>query len=172
MTTLPPTHRLRLRRGFSLLESAIATLLAGVLMVGALRVVGASLHRQRRAGEDVTAQLLADELVAEILGKRYRDAQFPDHFGPETGEVSRSAFDDVDDYHGFQESPPRRTDGTTIDELTGWSRSVEVVWIAPLTLDPAADDQGASASRSPSRCRRRDDGSPRRRVAIRAEVPE
>ena len=53
--------------------------------------------------------------------------------GIDTGETTndRSDFDDVDDYDGWEKSPPRRKDGTKWKELTGWTRLVSVVRVEP-----------------------------------------
>ena len=54
--------------------------------------------------------MLAQQLMAEIQQQPYKDQTVLGLlFGPELGEstADRSAFDDVDDYDGFVEQPPR-----------------------------------------------------------------
>ena len=49
-------------------------------------------------------------------------------FGPDSGESSwhrRSVFDDVDDYNGWNESPPQYRDGTTIPDRDDWRHRVD-----------------------------------------------
>ena len=65
-------------------------------------------------------------------------------FGPELSEMggSRGAFDDVDDYHGWNASPPESRDGTEIPDRDGWQRSVAVDYVKSSDLTtPAAGDQ-------------------------------
>ena len=121
----------RRRAGFSLLEMVLSSVLVGVLLVAAMRSVGASAFAQYRAAEQVTAQFLADGLLAEILAKDYREPGTNSGFGLETGEstASKAAYDDVDDYHNWSESPPQLADGTPMPDLGGWRRRVEVVWV-------------------------------------------
>jgi hypothetical protein len=108
----------------------LSSLLVGVLLVAAMRSVGASAFAQYRAAEQVTAQFLADGLLAEILVKDYREPGTTSGFGLETGEssASKANYDDVDDYNNWSESPPQFADGTTMPNLDGWRRRVEVVW--------------------------------------------
>ena len=40
----------------------------------------------------------------------------------------------TDDYDGWSASPPQQKDGTVLSELTGWGRSVEVLWMDPWDL--------------------------------------
>ncbi len=123
--------------GFSLLEAVISTVLVGVLLVAALRTVGASVFTQYRASERATAQMLADGLMVEILGKNYKAPGSASSFGRESGEssTSKASYDDVDDYQGWSESPPQRPDGTAMPDLAGWQRSVAVDWVDPLDLN-------------------------------------
>ena len=136
----------RRRAGFSLLETVLSSLLVGVLLVAAMRSVGASAFAQYRAAEQVTAQFLADGLLAEILAKDYREPGTTVGFGLETGESSSSKanYDDVDDYHNWSESPPQFADGSPMPGLDGWKRKVSVLWV--VASDPtqqAFSDTGA-----------------------------
>jgi hypothetical protein len=40
----------------------------------------------------------------------------------------------VDDFNGWSESPPKDRDGTAMSELSGWTRSVAVVWVSSANL--------------------------------------
>jgi MSHA pilin protein MshD len=83
--------------------------------------------------------MLADGLIWEIMTKDYQDPSLPTLvLGPELGETSRSQYDDVDDYNGLVESPPQNKDGTTIPNLTNWTRSVLVEWVDPNNVTGAA----------------------------------
>jgi hypothetical protein len=67
------------------------------------------------------------DLLAEIQNQTYADPNQTPGLGKESGETTRSQFDDVDDYDGWTESPPKNRAGTDLAGFTGWSRSVTVV---------------------------------------------
>jgi type II secretory pathway pseudopilin PulG len=134
------------RRAFTLVEAAISTVIVAVMLVAALTTVGASKTTQHRAAILARGRLLAEALMAEILQQSYREPVDTAAFGRETGELatSRSAYDDVDDYHGWSASPPAAKDGTTLENTTGWKRTVTVEYVN--ALDPsqtAAAETGA-----------------------------
>ena len=132
------------RRGLSLLEVLISTLVVGVLLVAALRTA-ASAAKASLSNADVAVGLsLAGELMSEIVPAEYLEPDETPTFGPESSEMggSRAAFDDVDDYHGWNASPPESRDGTEIPDRDGWQRSVAVEYVKSSDLTtPAAGDQ-------------------------------
>ncbi len=122
---------LRFRSGLSLLEAVVSTVLVGVLLIAALRTVGASVFMQCQSAERAAGQMLADGLMAEILAKCYKSPGASPIFGRESGEssASKANYNDVDDYQGWSESPPQFADGSTMPDLADWQRSVGVDWI-------------------------------------------
>jgi hypothetical protein len=67
-------------------------------------------------------------------------------FGRESGESAsaRSTYDDVDDYNGWNQSPPRYRDGTIIPDRTNWRHRVTITRVVPTNLtQTSATDQGA-----------------------------
>ena len=62
--------RRRSQRGFSLIETVISSFFVGVLLVAALRTVDASVQTQQQMARGVTATMLADSLMSEILAKK------------------------------------------------------------------------------------------------------
>lgn len=133
---------LRFQSGFSLVEVAISVMLVGLLMVAALNSMGASRRREGDTVDRLQGQQLASALINEILLQAYQDPQTSGApiFGLEPGESTgnRSLFDDVDDYNGWTSSPPKDRSGSAISGLTGWTRSVAVSWIDPVTLSSTA----------------------------------
>ena len=134
-----------LMRGLSLIEVTISIVVVGVMMTAALSTLSSvSLTRYVDANSQV-ARVLADELMAEILSKEYEDPDLaPGSFGITEGEAAtgdRSLFDDVDDYDGWSASPPETSQGVDIPDRSGWTRSVEVVYVSPLcpTYESGAD---------------------------------
>lgn len=137
-------QRARRRQGLSLLEVVISTFLVGMMVIGAMRCLGGSIRARMATANSVYARQLAQQLMTEIVNEDYEDAASPT-FGPEPGEAigNRSLFDDVDDYHSWIHSPPRRRNGGPIPGSGGWQREVTVELVDP--TDPGTDsgvDQG------------------------------
>ena len=140
-------HRYRralapIRPGFALVESVVSVLLVGLLLVAALKSVGASKRREADTVSRLLGQQLAGALMNEILLQAYREPETGGApvFGSEPGESTghRTLFDDVDDYVGWTSSPPKDRSGADIPGLTGWTHSVSVIWADPTTLGSTA----------------------------------
>ena len=121
----------RCRRAASLVEVAMASLLVGVLLIGALNSVGAKLRHQSKLADRQQAHRLAEQLLAEVLEHRYADPDETPVFGTETSETggTRSPYDDVDDFDGWDQTPPVDRDGVTLPNSTGWRRTVDVAYV-------------------------------------------
>lgn len=136
------------RRGLSLTEVVISTMLVGVVLVGALEGVGGVIRSRTSISDRERADHLAHQLLTEVLAKDYKDDQWYEQFGPEYDEWSTSAgqrtnWDDVDDYHGWSGSPPCSANGASQSGFPQWTRSVAVQFVEP--SNPAVtsiDDEG------------------------------
>ncbi|MFG0261812.1 MAG: PKD domain-containing protein [Novipirellula sp. JB048] len=130
------------RRGFGLLDSVLAVMLVGILMVGALQSIGASKRREAATLDRLLGQQLAGAMMNEILLQAYSEPESDEEtlFGMEPDESTgdRSRFDDVDDYHGWTSTPPQSRSGMPIAGFEDWTRSVEVSWADPETLAATA----------------------------------
>lgn len=119
------------RRGLSLAEVAVCTLLVGVLMVASLSTVESSLHTWRAASGSSDGSALAKQLLDEIMLLTYaEDVGTGNNYGPEAGETTspatRSRFDDLDDFDDWTASPPQDAAGNPLSGYAGWTRSVVV----------------------------------------------
>ena len=143
MKRLPnPIH---VHHAYSLVEVVIAAGIVSVLAVGALNGLGGVFRTYAITDEQSRVSMLATDLMHEILQSAYEDPNGDAVFGIETGENSslRSTFDDIDDYHEWNASPPVDRNGNAYTGYSGWQRSVEVVWA--VVTDPktdAADESG------------------------------
>ncbi len=120
-------------RGFTMVETAVSTLLVGLLLVGALRTAGSSMLAQNQSMRRAQAAALADSLMTDILGKSYMEpGATASAITRESGESSTSkvSYDDVDDFNQWQEQPPQAADGTALSNLSGWKRKVLVSWVS------------------------------------------
>jgi prepilin-type N-terminal cleavage/methylation domain-containing protein len=120
------------RRGLSLIEVVASTVIVSMMAVATLNGLGAATKSAEGIGNRAIALGLADELMSEILQQPYSDPDGSNTFGHETGEATspRSAFDDVDDYNGWNVSPPQYRDGTAIPNRTGWTQQVQVTRVS------------------------------------------
>lgn len=131
------------RRGISIAEVVISTLLVSLVVVSALQCVSGIMQARMETAYRLQGFQLAQDMLAEILVREYIDDGSLPAFGPELWEWAvlygnRSRYDDVDDYHNWNESPPQDRNGTTLSNLTGWRREVRVHWVYPASPSSAA----------------------------------
>ncbi|MEQ8770659.1 MAG: hypothetical protein RIB60_09130 [Phycisphaerales bacterium] len=130
------------RRGLTMVEAVISTLLVAGLMVAAMDAVGASVVTREKIVQETRGQQLADSMLQAISNFAYTD---PDggldlgvikiESGEETG-AGWGRFDDVDDFDGWSASPPQARDGSALPGYSKrWTRSVEVALVRRDSLD-------------------------------------
>lgn len=134
------------RRGFTLMESVIASGVLALLVVAGLNASGALGAARRDLGDRALAAGLAADLMSEIASMPYEDPTNAEgKLGQEVGEpLSRDAFDDVDDYAGLMESPPLDASGIALTTEAGWEQSVGVRFASSDggSISEASDDLG------------------------------
>ncbi len=137
---------MRHRRGLTLVEVAISTLLVGLVMVASLKSVGAVTRTWQVTAEQNKGPRLAHQLLTEIMQAPYEDPEDPSgNLGLETGEsgLTRADFDDVDDYKNWNANDAENKDGTLQTDWTGWKRQAKITYVNPDTLANAgATDTG------------------------------
>ncbi len=146
MNNEQPKHR----GGMSLIEVVASTMIVGMMAVATLNALGAATKSSNSIGNRAIALGLADELMSEIMQQPYSDPDGSNTFGHESGEATspRSAFDDVDDYNGWNVSPPQYRDGTVIPNRTGWTQHVVVTLVSPTNpTQVVGTDQGVKRIR-------------------------
>ncbi|MEO1497378.1 MAG: hypothetical protein AAFV43_09530 [Planctomycetota bacterium] len=139
------------RRGATLVEVAISTVLVGFVLVTAMETLSIGVRSGREGSDAVDGATLAEQLMAEILAQPYEDPDgAPAGLGIESDEpdppADRLAFDDVDDYDGLMNVPPVTPDGAPITSATGWKRQARVHYVEAIMVGAAisnvSDDQG------------------------------
>lgn len=131
----------RARSGFSLIESMLALVLASGAMVAALGVIGAAARSEAYAQRRAIGQTLVSELLLEACAMSFEQPGWVGSFGvsgAEVGTSARSVFNDVDDFNGWTESPPKDRDGTARTDLAGWRRTVLVERVSLANHDGGA----------------------------------
>ncbi len=121
--------------GFTLVELLVLIVLVSIAMAGIMTVWQ---HSQRHAADPLHANRavkLGQAVLEEILAKRFDEnsgqggvprcgstdpgaQSCSTTFGPDAGETSRALYDDVDDYHGLDLTPPTDINGAA---LTGYA---------------------------------------------------
>ena len=137
-------------QGLTLIEVIASTMIVGLMAVATLNGLAAATKSANSIGNRAVAAGLADELMSEIMMQSYSDPDGAAVFGRESGESAspRSAFDDIDDYNGWNVSPPQYRDGTTIPDRTNWRQRVTVTRVVPATPSvSSATEQGAKQIR-------------------------
>lgn len=122
----------------TLIEVAVSTVIVGVMMTAALSAVAASAKERVAMANAATAQALGEALMSEIDAVPCGSGTI----AVSLGASDRTAFDDVGDYSGLSDSPPKERDGTLISGVTGFSRSVIVTNVDPTTLASGSPTSG------------------------------
>lgn len=138
------------RSALTLVEVVASTMLVGMMAVTTLNALGAATRSSESVGNRAVALGLADELMSEILKAAYIEPSGSSGLGPDATESAgpRSAFDDLDDYDGWNKMPPQYRNGTTIPDRDEWRQKVQVVYVVPTNPTQTANtDQGAKRVR-------------------------
>lgn len=131
------------RPALSMIEVTFSMVLIGGLLLSAMNMVGAAGTTMLSMSDRGTGNLLAEQLMAEILAQAYEDPdELPGSFGMEGFESvtkDRSYFDDVDDYDRWAKSPPQYKDGSSLSYYQNWKRLVTVQWVQPADTSQVAE---------------------------------
>ena len=137
MGNCPPNFAMpRRRRGFTLIESALVTVIVGLGVVATLELLANGTSANAESTQLTTAIHLARNIREMSLGLHFYDPQTPDNWGVETGETL-ATFDDLDDLDGKAFSPPIDARRQVLNSYTNWQQAitVETVDIDKLTLN-------------------------------------
>lgn len=123
----PPRSR---QSGVNLVELIIAIVIISIAITGVLMVFAVTVGRSADPMQQQQAVAIAEGYLEEILARPVAD---PD--GTNAGET-RATYDNVGDYDGLGESPPRDQNGNALPGLTGYTVNVTVTASA---FGPAGD---------------------------------
>lgn len=119
-----------LRRGITMAETIVSSLLVGLVLVGTLQLIAPII----RSGSVMTDKLVASNLAREMseeISTKYFTSQVVDDLdliGADAGDT-RATYDDVDDFHGLNNSPPQLSNGRVMTHLGSWARVVKVAHV-------------------------------------------
>lgn len=154
MSTTPESPR----RGFTLIETALASIIVGV---GVLAMVGAqqAFHKQNRwSTQSSTATRLANEIRELTLNFPQHDpVTGTAHWGPESNEPDFTRWDDLDDFDGSagngvifsadDGSGPINARREIIANMAGWSQTVTVHNVNPFNITQDVADNSTTMMR-------------------------
>jgi MSHA pilin protein MshD len=122
-------------RGATLIELVISIVVISIAASAVLGVLSATLGRSADAMVLSQAVSIAEAYLEEISLKAFNDPDGVD------GEATRTAFDDVDDYHGLVDNGARDQFGAALAPLGHYTVAVTVTPSAALPGVPAAAAQ-------------------------------
>ena len=114
------------RKGFSLIEVAVAVVITGVGVTSLMAASGA--FTRASDGGNKLSQADPDEL----------DAGNPPGADPYD---LQGVVDDLDDLMGATFAPPRGGQGSPMGDMAGWSQTITLTWVNPDTLATALPGQ-------------------------------
>ena len=107
----PSSSRRSGRRGWTLIETTLTTIIVGVAITALIKLVLTNTQQNRYTLRLTTGTLLAENVREMMAGLPFNDPAYgTSTFGPEPGEVLAN-YDDVDDFDGF--------DSTVRADITG-----------------------------------------------------
>lgn len=124
------------QRGVTLIDLIITII---ILAIAVPPMVGVFITSTRNSTFGVTmarANHLASNLFEEIRSKRWDEntGAASATLGPDTGET-RATYDDVDDFNGLNETPPKDSQGANMSGYTGFRQQVSVCYVAGTAVD-------------------------------------
>jgi len=139
------------RRGFTLLEAALATIIVGVGVLAMVSAQQAFHMKNRWSTHASTGTWLANEIREMTLNlPRHDPVTGLDTWGPEDNEVSVADFDDLDDFDGMAGdgiifaadlgNGPVNARRGIIPNMDGWSQTVTVFNVDPQDMMGDAGD--------------------------------
>lgn len=144
------------RTGFTLIELIVFIAVIAIALTGVLLAINQSTARSVDPMINIRAAELGQTYLDEILPKKYDQNTGNDGgtprcgstdpgalpcsatLGPESGET-RATYNDVDDYNGLLDSPPRDAQGNPRPGYTGYQVAVAVSYAGTELGLPAND---------------------------------
>ena len=132
-----PTAVAGARKGFTLVEVAIATAVVGLGMVALFMSLGAGTRTNAEGVKLTQATLLSQEIREWTCKLPFSDkdtAQKNNPPGPDSGETAADDLDDLYVADGLTFQAPRDARGLPITDMPGWSEKVTITYRDPADL--------------------------------------
>lgn len=108
----------KFQSGVTLIELIFSIVILSVSLIGVMSVIHQTTTYSANPVVEHQAIAISESYLEEILLQSYDDPDGAD------GEASRSLFDDVDDYHGLNDTGVHNQDGVTAAGLSNYNISV------------------------------------------------
>jgi len=95
------------RKGFSLIEAVIATVLLGIAAASVLLPFSTGAAVQAEGTAHTLGAKIASDLMELIVSKPFHDPDGSTYYynlGPDENEPTAADFDNIDDFHGYAEA--------------------------------------------------------------------
>ena len=113
------------RHGFTLIEAMVAVTITAMAAAAVLLGIETAMQTTSHGVEQCVAQGLAGQLMDEICGNRYVEYGVDPYQtvlcanAAELAPGTRELFDDIDDFHGQEASPPESPRGVKLGQDNG-----------------------------------------------------
>jgi len=143
MTTNGRTHYCTSRRGFTLAEAMMAVVVLGIAAASVLLPFMSGAAVRAEGINRTLAARLASDMMEEILRLPFHDPDDKTSYslGPDVGETGPANFDNIDDFHNYNELPGQVKDAVWVvftDQMyANFSRDVtcEYVYVPPQPVE-------------------------------------
>jgi prepilin-type N-terminal cleavage/methylation domain-containing protein len=139
---------MRNTKGFTLIEALMAAVILAVAVGGIVAPIAASYQQTRNVKQTSIALSMAQQLLDEIVARPFTDPTDSSVvLGPDAGETTRPTFDNIDDYHGYQDttdSSSSKSMKTLSGETIAWDSSE--IYRRDVTLEYRATPAGPPAA--------------------------
>ena len=119
------------RRGFTLIEAALATVIVGVAFAATMELFGACTRQNQVSSHMTSALMLSGQVQEAMQGLTFNDpVNGTDVFGAEAGETL-ATYNDLDDFDGLSFSPPIDAMRQQLPLLSQYTQIVSVMPVYP-----------------------------------------
>lgn len=137
-------------QGLSIVEIVVALLIITLAIVGFGMAIPLQTDNVTGFREERMALFLAKQMMEEVQTKVYEEPNLASgSFGREEtlSGLGRQILDDIDDYNGWNENPPRYADGTVLDGSSGTPNFSD--FRRQVVVENADDNDYGSPARTP-----------------------
>lgn len=135
------------RRGFTLIEAALVTVIIGVGVMAMMQLLAAGTVQNGAGAKLTTGLAMAGNIRELTLDVAFSDPNQTASWGTESGETSVAAYDDLDDLDGKTFSPPIDARRQTIATQPEWSQSITVQCVDPDLITTTVPDGSSPMAR-------------------------
>ena len=140
-----------MKRGFILVEISVTYVILSLALVTLIPVFLMAIRASKNTEQIVSATYLSSELMEEVLLHKWDQSTSspakhipnPGAIGVDSGETAsdKRTFNDIDDFNGWTESPPKDPVMNSLAQFYPYSRSVSVAYAdSNLNVSAAATD--------------------------------